>query len=43
MKKKMLQFVGLEQKTPDKRITGSRKKDFHEIYKDYINEKAQEQ
>ena len=43
MKKKMLQFVDLEQKTPDKRITGSRKKDFHEIYKDYIKDKAEEQ
>jgi glutamate synthase (NADPH) small chain len=43
MKKKMLQFVNLDQATPDKRITGERKKDFHEIYKDYIKEKAEEQ
>jgi glutamate synthase (NADPH/NADH) small chain len=43
MKKKMLQFVDLEQETPDKRITTERKKDFHEIYKDFINEKAHEQ
>ena len=43
MKKKMLQFVNLDQVTPDKRITGERKKDFHEIYKDYIKEKAEEQ
>ncbi len=39
----MLQFVDLEQTTPDKRITIERKKDFHEIYKEFINEKAQEQ
>ena len=31
MKKKMIQFVSLEQATPDKRVTGERKKDFHEI------------
>mgnify|MGYP006126592517 FL=1 len=43
MKKKMLQFVSLDKATPDKRATGERKKDFHEIYKEYINEKAQEQ
>jgi glutamate synthase (NADPH) small chain len=43
MKKKMLQFVSLDQTTPDKRITGERKKDFHEIYKNYILDKAEEQ
>jgi glutamate synthase (NADPH) small chain len=43
MKKKMLQFVSLNQVTPDKRSTGLRKKDFHEVYKDYIKEKAEEQ
>ena len=43
MKKKMLQFVGLKQTTPDKRTTGERKDDFHEIYKDYIKDKAEEQ
>ncbi|MDC6482374.1 NAD(P)-dependent oxidoreductase [Pelagibacteraceae bacterium] len=43
MKKKMLQFVGLNQITPDKRSTGVRKKDFHEIYKEYIEDKAEEQ
>jgi len=43
MNKKMLQFVDLEQTTPDKRITIERKKDFHEIYKEFINEKAEEQ
>ena len=43
MKKKMLQFVNLKQTTPDKRITSERKKDFHEIYKEFITDKAQEQ
>ncbi len=43
MKKKMLKFVSLEQTTPYKRTTGERKGDFHEIYKDYIKEKAEEQ
>ena len=43
MTKKMLQFINLEQTTPSKRTTGERKKDFHEIYKEFINEKAQEQ
>ena len=43
MKKKMLQFVGLEQITPNKRITGERKKDFHEIYQEFIKDKAEEQ
>ncbi len=39
----MLQFTKLDQATPDKRSEQERKKDFHEIYKEYINEKAQEQ
>ena len=43
MKKKMLQFINLDQATPIKRKDTERKKDFHEIYKEYINEKAQEQ
>jgi glutamate synthase (NADPH) small chain len=43
MNKKMLKFVNLDQVTPDKRITGERKKDFHEIYKNYIKDKAEEQ
>ena len=43
MTKKMLQFINLNQATPLKRNEKDRKKDFHEIYKDYINEKAQEQ
>ena len=42
MKKKMLQFVNLDQNTQIKEIL-ERKKDFHEIYKDYIKDKAEEQ
>ena len=43
MTKKMLQFISLNQQTPKKRDTGKRKDDFHEIYNEYINEKAKEQ
>ena len=41
--KKMLQFVDLDQITPDKRSTKVRKGDFQEIYKDYIKDKAEQQ
>ena len=43
MTKKMLQFVGLMQETPEKRSTSKRKGDFNEIYKEYITNKATEQ
>jgi glutamate synthase (NADPH/NADH) small chain len=43
MNKKMLQFISLEQSTPEKRDKSLRKKDFNEIYKEYITEKASEQ
>jgi glutamate synthase (NADPH/NADH) small chain len=43
MNKKMLQFISLEQSTPEKRDKSIRKKDFNEIYKEYITEKASEQ
>ena len=43
MTKKMLQFVGLNQETPEKRSTTKRKSDFNEIYEEYINKKATEQ
>ena len=43
MKQKMLQFINLNQVTPIKRGENERKEDFHEIYKEYITEKAQEQ
>ena len=36
MKKKMLQFVDLQQETPEKRNTSKRTGDFNEIYKEYI-------
>ena len=40
---KMLKFTNIEQATPEKRSEGKRSKDFNEIYKDFINIKAQEQ
>ncbi|MFL2890175.1 MAG: NAD(P)-dependent oxidoreductase [Pelagibacteraceae bacterium] len=43
MSKKMLKFTSLNKQTPIKRDTGKRKEDFHEIYNEYINEKAKEQ
>ncbi|MDC3152204.1 NAD(P)-dependent oxidoreductase [Pelagibacteraceae bacterium] len=43
MSKKMLKFVDLNQETPVKRKTDSRKKDFNEIYDQYITDKAKEQ
>ena len=43
MKNEMLQFVDLNQETPQKRETNKRKKDFNEIYDKYISEKAKEQ
>src|SRR5210317_2024509 len=43
MNKKMLQFTSLAQSTPEKRDNANRKKDFKEIYKEYITEKATEQ
>ena len=39
----MLKFVDLNQETPIKRKTDSRKKDFNEIYDQYITDKAKEQ
>ena len=43
MTKKMLQFVDLKQETPQKRETNKRKKDFKEIYNEFISNKAKEQ
>jgi len=43
MKKKMLQFVELNQETPVKRSTSKRKGDFEEIYSEFITDKAKEQ
>ena len=42
MTKKMLQFVDLKKETPKKRDTSKRKKDFDEIYNEFIEEKAGE-
>ena len=43
MTKKMLQFVDLKKETPEKRDTIKRKKDFDEIYNEFISDKAKEQ
>jgi len=43
MTKKMLQFTSLEKQNPNKRETGKRKKDFKEIYDEFINAKAKDQ
>ena len=43
MTKKMLKFVDLKKETPPKRETKSRKKDFNEIYNEFISDKAKEQ
>ena len=43
MTEKMLKFVKIGQQTPPKREIDQRKKDFNEIYDEYINEKAKEQ
>ena len=43
MKKKMLQFVDVKQETPVKRSTDNRKRDFNEIYDEFITDKAKEQ
>ena len=40
MTDKMLKFVKIGQQTPPKREVDQRKKDFNEIYDEYINEKA---
>ena len=43
MNDKMLKFVKIGQQTPPKRKVGERKKEFNEIYDEFINEKAKEQ
>ncbi len=40
---RMLTFVTVEQETPEKRAARDRKGDFHEIYAEYIEAKANEQ
>ena len=39
MSDKMLKFVKIGQQTPPKREVDKRKKDFNEIYDEYINER----
>ena len=43
MNNKMLKFVDLKKETPLKRDTKKRRKDFNEIYDEFINAKAKEQ
>ncbi|MET0182735.1 MAG: NAD(P)-dependent oxidoreductase [Caulobacterales bacterium] len=43
MAERMLKFVAVGQKGPDKRAARERRGDFHEIYRDYITAKAEEQ
>ena len=43
MSRKMLKFVKIGQQNPPKREILNRKEDFNEIYKDFIQEKAEEQ
>ena len=40
MEDKMLKFVKIGQQNPPKRDLNERKVDFNEIYKEFINEKA---
>ena len=40
---RMLKFVKLERAMPDKRAVDERARDFHEIYRDFIDEKAKGQ
>ena len=40
---RMLSFISIEQETPEKREAAERRGDFHEIYADYIEAKANEQ
>lgn len=41
--KQMLQFVRVEKEMPKKRAADERREDFHEIYKEFIEAKAEEQ
>ena len=40
MAEKMLKFVDLGQKMPEKRAADTRARDFHEIYAEFLAEKA---
>jgi glutamate synthase (NADPH/NADH) small chain len=43
MAERMLKFTTVERRTPEKRAAETRDRDFHEIYADFIDEKAAEQ
>ncbi len=43
MVEKMLKFINLERHTPEKRPADTRARDFHEIYAEFLSEKAAEQ
>jgi glutamate synthase (NADPH) small chain len=43
MSDKMLKFVKISKQTPPKREVDTRKNDFHEIYRDFIDDNASEQ
>ncbi len=43
MSNKMLRFVGVPQQMPEKRAADERRQDFHEVYADFIADKAAEQ
>jgi glutamate synthase (NADPH) small chain len=43
MAERLLKFVSIDQATPEKRKAGERRDDFHEIYREFIAEKAEEQ
>ena len=43
MTQDMLKFVSVDRQMPEKRDADLRKQDFHEIYADFIDEKAREQ
>ena len=43
MPKKMLKFIDIDKENPSKREVITRKEDFNEIYKEFINAKAKEQ
>ena len=42
MSEKMLKFVKIGQQSPPKRSADNRKKDFNEVYDEFINNKAKE-
>src|SRR5918999_654980 len=43
MPQKLLQFVSVEKATPEKRLPVERRRDFSEIYEEFVSQKAGEQ